>query len=375
MNKKNKPYFNLIQLDLTTKYDELLRVNCRHNYFSNKGLAGIRLEPTEETATTLKRLQMLFRRDWLGFSLGYGSQRNYVPIELIDKPVRLSFWLFLEDNYFYNYTKIPYEVNAPMIYYFSNNPEDKSVVDEKFLFLSKGRAITGEDRIAIQPTSFTYEFEDTIFDETLVQVIDSAGEVYFEETVEEFAMDVNINLYDAPAGKYSVKVGEEIEKSFYVYPSDLRRIFGVIDIVLDPNDPSPYSLYDSGKAIKQEYNMFFDSRAIYWKYLVVEQAKNKIHSDFKITDAGRVGRRGETPAKVNFTKAEEVELETGQLAMMLCSEQAIPMQEKQAEKFKLKTKRGKNKVEHLTELPSPSVQSTMKMGENDELLSEIVVYL
>jgi hypothetical protein len=281
--------------------------------------------------------------------------------------------MILTDNYFYNYTDIPYEPNISAIYHFTNRAESKLLLEDEN-YLSSSASVNGEDRVPIGPAVFNYEFEDMIFEETLVRVVDEIGQIYFERMVEEFAMEVVVNVMDAPPGKYFLEVGGEVKRTFYVYPSELRKLFGVIDIYIDKEDNSPYGMFHNGKVMKKHYNLKFDSRKIYWKYLVIENAQPAIHTEHSIMDATR-GRRRDA-VSIAFTKPRAEELENGYKAIVIQTEEPIPLKEVHEEKFKLRTKKGKNKMEWLTDLPSPSAKSNFKTDEKSgEIFSEMVVFL
>ena len=370
-------YQQMITLDLTARYEELVRVLCTHEYFRAKALGGVSIIPTEQTKNDMKRLQLLYRQDPAGFSIGYALKPEFVAVELIDKPVRLTFWMMLTDNYFYNYTDIPYEPNRPLIYHFTNRDDQKLVADGDN-YLTVDKFVSEADRIPIGSSAFVYEFEEVLFGPTEITVENDAGEVFFKGEADAYDLNIAIDMGQVVPGRYFLKVGEEIKRSWFVYPSDLRKLFGVIDIYIDKQDRSSYSLFLPNGRVrnKQLYNLHFASRKVYWKYVIMEGAVPNIHTEHKIVDTTRRGRNAASTGPMAFQEPEWVEQGTGYQALIICSQQPISLKQQHEEQLKLKTKKGKARMDWLTDLPCPTAKSTFKTDEKSgEIFSEIVVFL
>ena len=124
--------------------------------------------------------------------------------------------------------------------------------------------------------------------------------------------------------------------------------------------------------MQQEYNIHFKSREVRWQYIFVETGPERLYVDHQVYDS----KKGKGYEPVVFEEVEEVEM-GGRTAHRIWTESKIPFMQKQNQRFKLKTKRGKSGVEWIVGLPCPSALSDLKVNLSDqsEVYSEIIVYL
>lgn len=359
-----------IQVQLMTKYKELLRMHLKHDYFSSGYLPNAKIVPTAATAVVLKQYQLQFRPSSTGFSIGYALTDNYVPLQELEAPLQLSFMVIIDDNNFLNYTDLPYEFDDTHIFYFNNKEIDKDSTEKRNLSLDE--FVTKEDKIEVASSMIIYNFDEEQYDVEL-EVVNHNEDIVFEDTVDgrDFS---ELRLMGEPAGKYTLMLDGLEEKSFYILNSGLKQPFGVIDIFIDPEDDSEYSFFDNSKELKaQEYNIHFKSRAIRWKYVFIETGDNALHVDYEVYDL-HLDRK---LSAVQFTEAQNAELENGKEVIVVWTVDKIPFEEFQKQKFKLKTKKGKTKLEWVTDLPFPSAKGMLKTNfeEESEIFSELIVYL
>ncbi len=361
---------HLLQLDLSSRYTELCNVWVTHDYFKDGLFASAELIPDDSTLYELRKLNLQFRVDKKGILLGYRTDEMRNNVYQLTKPVKLTFWIRVLDNYFLNYSELPFEFSNE-IYYFSNKIADKQDSGKKSL--SKKGFATAEDRLPMGTHQMRYAYAAPLRD-ALVEVRDDFDAIAFDAQQEGEHSFINLNLTEEPAGRYRVFLNGELASTFYLVPNSVGKVFGVIDVFLDKADKSIYSFYDAnGAVIRQNYSLRFKNRAIKWRYLIIENTPSPVHTDWQIMD----GRRGRNADAVNFTAPKEVVLEAGGKAVEVMSTQPIPLKEAQDEKFRLRTKKGKNKVDSILDLPCATARSSFKTNfENkSEVFSELLVYL
>ncbi len=360
----------LISLDISSRHLEICDVHCFHDYFKDKNWGNIEIVPSNETKDMLKGMHLIFQTTKKGFVLGYRSAPEIPHFSRMAEPVQLTFWLKVNDPAFLNYSDLPYEMNSD-IYYFNNIAKNKMEEDKKSLAIYN--EVCSEDRVQIGGHSFKFEFIETLTN-ALVQVHNEIGVVVFERKFEGAADFIHINISGEPPGRYHLSLNEMPEFSFYLTPVALTRTFGVIDLYFDRNDNSGYSFFDmNGDPIRQTYSLHVKNRAVKWKYFIVENGNIPQHVDYQVFDS----RRNKGDDLVQFDEPEEVILETGAKAVQISTTNELPFFENPDEKFKLRTKKGKAKVDWITDLPCASPKNPFKSNPDDkyELYAELLVYL
>lgn len=365
----NNPSQHFIELNIQSKYEQLLKVKFQHDYFSDKALKNLEIIPDELTKIRLKQLQLKYVQEGSTLTLGYGKTTSIGPlVNEIRERTKLTFWIKIKDANFLNYTSLPFELGN-QIYHFTNLCTDKM---EEQMNLSSDLFVHGRDRIPVSGPVFDYRFSEAL-ESPKIELIDEFGHSVFDRECKGSTSVCTINLTQNPSGKYSLLVDGLEEFSFYMTTNLQHNIFGVVDLYLDPNDLSAYSIFEN-KLPKSnlEYFVHFQNRAVQWKYLIIESNQyNPQHKDHSIVDFGKGEQRFE------FSEAEKIILNNQTEAYLIRSKSAIPFQENQHQQFKLKTLRGKNEMEWTTDLPNASAREMLKTENNSkkDFFSEILIYL
>jgi hypothetical protein len=369
MAKKN-PIQHLIELNIQTKYSLLLKVNFLHDFFIEGALKNIEIVPDNMTKLMLKQYQLKAAQEGSALVIGYGkSVSDHSAIADLKNPLKLSFWVKVNDPNFLNYTAIPFEFGNH-IYHFTNRVDDK--LEDEFANLSSDQFVTENDRLPLSGALMDYRLDEAQ-ENLLVEVANELGEVVFERRYQGITSVCSLNLSQEPAGKYTLLLDGLEEFSFYLAPEGAKNIFGVVDIYIDPKDQSAFSLFENEQPVKKkEFKVHFRSRAVKWKYVIVEtNVNNPQHSDHEIYDNSK------TTKVQKFSDAENIVLDNGTKAVVFSTLTAVPFKEIQEQKFKIKTLRGKSGVEWITDLPNPSAKSMLKVENNTkkDFFSELMVYL
>jgi len=365
-----QPLQHLIQLDIQTKYEQLCSVKVLHDYFKEGGAQGVEIAPDSMTTLRLKQYNLKFAQEGAGLVVGYGANSQGAAIAQLTEPIKLTFWMKIKDQYFLNYTDIPYEF-GDYVYHFTNRDADK--IEDEFANLSSDEFVKEIDKLPLAGAMLDYRFDEPMED-VEVEVVNELGEVVYERSYSGMTSVCSVNLADEPAGKYTLLLDGLDEFSFYIAPEGAKGVFGVIDIYIDPTDNGPFTLFneDGSPVVRKEYKIHFQARAVKWKYIFMEtNPSNPQHSDYEVYD----NTKGDT--ELYFTDVAETVLDNGTNAFVVKTENPIPFKEEQKERFKLRTLRGKSGVEWITDLPSASAKFMLKVekdGEKD-VYSELIVYL
>lgn len=369
--KKEAGRFPKIQLSLLAQFKELLQFDIKHDYFTEKEfpIGKLNIRPTEATKTVMAQNSLQFRAQPSGFLMGFGATSQYTPLADITKPVQLSFLIEVRDTKFLNYTDLPFAFDDRKVFYFHNKDFDKETTD--YNNMSQNQHVSFEDKIDVSASMFTYDFDEEQYG-TEVEVQNALEETVFSEILDDGAWSCDVSLLGQPEGKYALLINGLEEKSFYVY-NGLRPLFGVLDIFVDKDDFSDYSFYDDdGGLVKRDYNLHFGARAVRWKYVLLENNAERQHKEHEIYDSVKKNDSLPTP----FTLAEAMDFD-GRDVFSIWTDQAIPFEQRQPQRFKLKTKRGKSGVEWIVPLPAASGSNDLKVNEDDrsEIYVELLVYL
>jgi len=370
MNKDKKAVFPKMTLSFINQYHALLKVGLLHDFFSSGVFNKVRVRPTPSTQEIFERNNMQFRPETNGFMIGYAASEAYSPIKDLKGTMLLSFYLEHDDPNFYNYTDLPFEFDDDTIFYFDNKALEKETTD--FNNLSIGQYVTEEDKIDITAPLIQHDFDDPQED-TEIEVVNAAEEVVFEMEVTGGRETAHINLTGQPEGKYTLLIDGLEEYSFYLY-TGMKKVFGAIDIIIDKDEIGEYAFFDDeGNVEVQEYNIHFKTRSVRWKYLLIETGDKQMHTDHEVYDSSK----SKDHQIVEFEEAQEEELDSGKPIHTVWSETQIPLRERQPEQFKLKTRRGRNGVEWITDLPCASAKEQLKINSlnENEVFSELIVYL
>ena len=101
------------------RYEPLCVVELQHEYYTRKKFADFSLQPSPATATLMRQYGLLHKQiDNQLYLLVQTEQMR--PKRSLDKPLCWSFYVYLKDSYFTNFTNIRLDSFRQRIYHFSN---------------------------------------------------------------------------------------------------------------------------------------------------------------------------------------------------------------------------------------------------------------
>lgn len=365
-----KPTQHLIELNLQSKYQQLLKVEFIHEYFALGKLKNFEIVPDRLTQIRLKQYQLKAIVEGSTLLIGFGETGpTGSPLKSLKEPMKLSFLLSIQDTDFLNYTELPYEF-GDFIYHLTNRTEDK--LDEESMSLSADYYVRKLDRLPLSGPMFEYRFQEPQSDDIELTVRNQEGQIVFDKQLHSGQQSCFIQLTDEPAGKYCLELDGLEEMSFYMSPDSPKKVFACIDFYFDPKENGAYALLEEGQpVVKKDFFVRFQSRSVFWKYIFHEMNPAITqHMDFDLYCINN--------AVAPVFEGPDIFLEDqGSKQLVFTSVEAIPFQENQSLRYKLKTLKGRNQVESILDLPIPSAKGILKKENNGnhDFISEILLYL
>src|SRR4051794_22456034 len=87
-------------------FNRLFSISCNHQYFANGQCSNLQIEPTNECQTLLNRYHLLYKQEDINvYSVLVQQLNNEVKPPV--PPSALTFYIFISNYAFYNYTKYP----------------------------------------------------------------------------------------------------------------------------------------------------------------------------------------------------------------------------------------------------------------------------
>lgn len=365
---------NKIKIDVNSHWGTFIRVKFMHNYYSNKLCNDFEVVPTQETIDFMKNYRLLFKPEKIGFSILHreGTTSAYFKdSDLTNK--KLSFVLRNTNANFINFSELPFLENES-IYYFSNS--DVSLSKDKAKLLHNGKDVSKSKNqlLYLMPKMFNFTFPNPIkFSE--IQILDNFGNKIEFGGNNSSKKDVpitqhRIDLRSCQSGRFTMKAKAAKIKDFEFYSTDdtKRKCFGIIELFLNKKISKDFQLFNAKDIIQQDFAIYFDARSTYWKYFVVNKQNNVKYKFHEI-----VPKEGD----VEFTKAENVQLQNGMEVVQMISKTPIVFSEKQLNKFKLSLCKNANGSgnKFSVNLPGANITLIKPDRKTKKVYSEIFIYI
>lgn len=266
---------------MSTKYSSVVSINFGHDYYYNKSLPGITVQPVPSTAKLLKNHRMLVKKSSSGFIVLQECRagQEIDPVVPLQPGAGMVFGIHAND--------IDFQAKTGIEFYSSN--KQKLVID---LRSSNEDPFTG---IKLLPVAHTAAIYRTNGDAMLVEVMNSKDEKIASAKGSKDTSELRFDLSEHPEDIYYFSVDGEQKEAFLLLHHD--HAYDCILLTVH-------------RGI-QEHNILFPARSVHWQYTVVQ--KYNSYNDLALVDESEAlsFERSTIPSKPNalcFTSVEPVKL-------------------------------------------------------------------
>ncbi len=305
---------------IDVNFEGLFSVEILHKYFNNGLCPSFSITPSNNTLNVIKGHKMVVKQyhNKLYAGIQSAAAAPFIPVE---QGMQLTFFLWLNDPLFFNFTNLPAGFNSTQIFYFTNRNNTvvngKNLLSEPIIAYSNSvfytpgdlatdvtgivyRAIktnnntdqhalsetdywaaidnnsytSANDALQFLPALSTYNF--TIPQANAVVTALAYNSVTNDYTLPVLADTINfitpatsfvLDLSTLTTGKYSLTVNGT-QQWIYVSQEISGRVpFGIIDIY-NAASPASCNLLSNGVLASPLYSINFLNRATLWKYVL-----------------------------------------------------------------------------------------------------------
>jgi len=319
--------------------------------------ADLQIVPTQTTTYWLNKLNFIFKKNNEGFDIGFNTERKEAIAYLIEQnpELKLSFLVYSQDNYFYNFTNIATEKISDFVFHASNL---KAQADGTGFRLHQENELTTRD-LYVPQENFLEIIAET---EKNVKIYGEKDNLILEKKLQPVAKHC-LNLSHLEAGLYRYQIDKGKKEDFFYLENINRKPVALIDIFLD----APKSgILEENKLVFREYSLNFGNRATFWKYFIVPKYSNG-SKHFSI----------ETDEQVRFDKSQAVRLPNGEQGFLIESKESLFLKQITDYNFQLKKHQSENADGRivLKRMPVPSVLQIKPDRQAGKVYSEIIVYI
>ena len=359
---------------MENNWASLLKVHCKHAYYSDGICPDLEFVPTPDTAAELKNLRILFRSTKDGLALLFDQEntlRNLnSPLSQIEK---FTFIIRNKNFKFLNFTDLPFPEETAILYFnnLTNNVGGDSK-SEKFLHSGDSAATDAAKQVQAKGPYFEVPYQSNAKTPPKIQLLNPLGkEMDLEGAYEDLSKTkgtVRFSVPHIPAGRYDLKIGKE-EWPLFISQLPMHRYQGILEIYLQ-GSPKSYELVGKDSLNEQEYTIQFNNRSTFWRYYLIDQSDKYSAPTFGSPSVSN----GE---EIKFSKPVIVELSNNQQAAMIESQVPIPLEELMSTKNRLNLKVKKNGkwLNKPIRLPKATADVIKPERETKKIYSEIFVYI
>lgn len=350
-----------ISIHFASRYEQCCLVAFEHPYYEEGRCADLEVTAQSPTKAHLRRLGLVFRAIKGGMLLLYDESSDRGPaVQRIKEPYTLSFDVRLSNALFYQFTEIEQPKDG-YGFHFSNWPEQRPA--GKKMPLSQAELVGQSDAFPLQPPRFYYQL--AVPYSGAAHIENERGQLIWEEDLSEVP-GIAVDLREEDNGLYRLFLEGQPPFAFYRHYAP-EGLFACIDIHIEPNVSHPYTLLLNQELQAQTYHLSFERRSLPCRYYFLNKNEEVSHTKHQVTDLNR---------NIKFTAAQDVTLENGMTAVHIESKTAIPLAERPSQRFRLKTRKGRNKAVVEQDLPQPTAKMVRPAdATSGELCIEQIIYL
>jgi len=271
-------------INLNFQYKRFFTLKINNNYYPNGISDDFYIVPTGRTSKLIDKMSLLVRSKegeiHILFDASNLEQLTYKLNGINDSESKLSFIVFSNNPYFINITDIPADT-IDKIFYCSN----KKLGNKKKGLLHNNEFIGSEDFFPLIPEKITDYNESSIKYKFLRENEDPEGV--------EINLNVNndgkVELSELLEGCYRIMGSDKELTSFIKLGSQIKGSpVGFVDIFLSKKMKQEIiKEIEENELSSYEYEINFNSRHIYWKYLIVPTHIKRFKELSVITQKGK----------------------------------------------------------------------------------------
>jgi hypothetical protein len=351
-------------INLKFQYKPLFTIRLNHDYYPQDAANDLYLVPTPRTVKLLDKMKFLLRRKNTSTEILYDAS----SLELLRHKLltgnaaesKLSFLLYSSNPCFVNITNIPADLKDK-VFYCSN----KNLGINKKGNLHPGEYIDQNDLYDIFPQELTDNEEG----KNSYKVALESGETAEDMPVSKIQNGYQVDMASLLEGHYRIFGNDEELSSFINLGGKTKGSpVGYVDLFL--NKKIKQNLIDEIEENEVEgfdYNINFDARQVFWKYIIVPNYIKKGASKLSINC-----QKGKDKIVFKNTGEEEV---NDKKAVTFISEKAVKFSKFYEYEIQLKKQDSKGGGKVLKKsMPFAPFDIIKPMNEMD-YMSEIYVYI
>lgn len=318
------------------QFATLLRVRLCHEYYREGYVPGLRIVPDAATQIWLRNHQMIFKPQGDAFTIGVkaGAVEALRP----DPRVVLRFEAYTSDPHLDSVTAGPFRKAHEIFYHAALSPQNQDW-----------------ERIAVQGSQFILKISAADSNKPLT-IKDKANNTVWEDSPQGDTLAVQ--LPHDTTGYHAVHDAEGATLlTQYHLPKRKPGLFAAIEVPVQTLLQPDWEVHE----------LTMDSRAVTWRYLLVPYHPTADLDRITLTTSHR-----ETPYR--WLAPERITLHTGQAAIVLTSEQPIPLQAVPQWRFVLKALKTDTQEHIQIQLPTPQRKQLTAVPEvTDHLRADMYV--
>lgn len=317
---------------IQTKYGILFTLELLHNFYVDKRCDDFMITPSQDTQKVLNGNKIVTKQYDYQLYAGIQTDTTGIPFTIPGKDLQLTFFLYLNNSLFFNYTNLPSSYPSGKLYYFSNRNDNaangKNFLSQKidvyssskkyvpgdlatnaggtvfeairssdsatpfdlshadhWMQIDKNKYMSEADALQWLPSISNYNFlspqpsavvhvagYNTATNDFSNVVLDKT--VNFPQSQSSFQLDLSI----LAAGKYKLTVNG---KDSFIYLNDelkTSKPFAVLDIFNDDSVVASYRLLDAtNNLLSPLYTIHFLNRSTIWKYVLASGLSGSVN--------------------------------------------------------------------------------------------------
>ncbi|MEM6724401.1 MAG: hypothetical protein AAF598_10215 [Bacteroidota bacterium] len=354
-----------ISLDISSRFDKLVQVAMKHDYYAGSHPPELNLELSPQTQYFFQRFGLKSKSQSGLFDIGFKKREQTNPFGKTDLSTeKISLLVYNNSAYFTHISDLPFTRNE-RLYYFNNY--SGTAVDGQAMLHPEAK-VTGDQ--LVQPVAGLIDYQLADFEgETNWMLIDRFGNTIIDEAIIiPEGGKITLDLRDEPDGFYELRVHDASLELYKINElaavNRTRQLFGVIDLFLSPDLANDMAIMSGEEPVQPKFHIHFEARQYFWHYIIVSQTNANLFTDHKVTDA---------KGAVSFSDAEPYNLGR-QEAFRIKTEDAIPARQVLDHQFRLSfTKKQEGSRTFELDLPNADITGIKLDAESGKIYSDVFI--